>query len=497
MHLARKNDGPATGFLGFSANGLGGLALVIGWLLVGPVHAEKATGPLRVHPENPRYFIDGNGKAIRLAGHQIFCDVQDNNFLKEYTYGKKRALDWAWYLDFAAERHLNYLRNWAIWSTGKGVNDPRRTAHPMMYQRTGPGKAKDGRPKFDLHRFDPEYFDRLRTRVQQAGERGIYVAIMLFEPYGFGPEGYDFWSGNVFNPHNNINGVNLDANGDGWGLEFFYANDPATRALQYAYVDKVIDTVNDLDNVLYEVANELYATEWQYDIIRHVHSYEATKPKQHLVYMSPGGVIPGPGGPYGRNWKDHTAAQLLEGPADCIGVKLSPREVFLSDPPVAAATKPLLWDNDHGLAPVNPCPHQVPWMAFLRGYHFNLYDGPFEAPEQESDEWDRTRFNIGATVRYAERCRDLSRMNPQNSLASTGFCLADPGQEYLVYLPKGGEVSVDLSGAQGGLAVEWFSPLTRETRVGDKVDGGSKRSFRAPFDGDSVLCLTAHTGDHP
>jgi hypothetical protein len=219
-----------------------------------------------------------------------------------------------------------------------------------MYQRTGPGSASEGLPKFDLHRFDQEFFDRLRARVQQAGERGVYVSIMVFEPYGFGPgdsnPGPRLWKGNVFNGNNNVKGIDADA--DEWGWEFFYTKDPTIRALQSAYVDKVIDTVNDLDNVPYEVANELYAPEWQYDIIRHIHDYQARKPKQHVVYISRGGRTASGG------WTDHTAAQLLKSPADCFGIKLVPRETFLNDPPVADPAKPVAWDNDHGfLSPAN------------------------------------------------------------------------------------------------------------------------------------------------
>jgi hypothetical protein len=47
-------------------------------------------------------------------------------------------------------------------------------------RRTGPGVALDGEPKFDLTQFDPEYFDRLRSRVSAALDCGIYVSIMLF-----------------------------------------------------------------------------------------------------------------------------------------------------------------------------------------------------------------------------------------------------------------------------------------------------------------------------
>ena len=73
--------------------------------------------------------------------------------------------------------------------------------------------ALDGKPKFDLTQFDPAYFDRLRTRVQAARQRGIYVSVMLFEGWGlqFGPGA---WEDHPFNPQNNVNGIDGDPNGD-------------------------------------------------------------------------------------------------------------------------------------------------------------------------------------------------------------------------------------------------------------------------------------------
>ena len=53
-------------------------------------------------------------------------------------------------------------------------------ARPLAWPRTGPGLALDGKPKFDLGRFDPEYFKRLRTRVAAARDRRVYVGVMLF-----------------------------------------------------------------------------------------------------------------------------------------------------------------------------------------------------------------------------------------------------------------------------------------------------------------------------
>ena len=72
--------------------------------------------------------------------------------------------------------------------------------------RTGPGRATDGRLKFDLTRFDPAYFDRLRARVQALNGAGIYAGVYLFTGewllrFRCATDGYPF-SG-----PNNVNGV--------------------------------------------------------------------------------------------------------------------------------------------------------------------------------------------------------------------------------------------------------------------------------------------------
>ncbi len=49
---------------------------------------------------------------------------------------------------------------------------------------------------------------------------------------------------------------------------------------------------------------------------------------------------------------------------------------------------------------------------------------------------------------YAARI-DLAASRPAGDLASTGYCLAVPGREYLVYLPEGGTATMDLSDVKG------------------------------------------------
>jgi hypothetical protein len=95
---------------------------------------------------------------------------------------------------------------------------------------------------------------------------------------------------------------------------------------------------------------------------------------------------------------------------------------------------------------------------------------------------------MGQTLRLAQRV-NLAAMTPHNDLASSTYCLANPGQEYLVYLPDGGEVTVDLSAGSGSLRVEWLRPVDGTTTSEGTTEGGNKRAFQAPFDGDAVLYL--------
>jgi hypothetical protein len=61
------------------------------------------------------------------------------------------------------------------------------------------------------------------------------------------------------------------------------------------------------------------------------------------------------------------------------------------------------------------------------------------------------------------------------------YCFAKAGELYLVYLPEGGEASLDLSGARGTFAVSWFNPRTGGPLTSPaKVEGGGTARLTAP-----------------
>src|SRR5262245_14905171 len=220
----------------------------------------EAVEPLSVKTANPPYFFDSKGNSVYLSG----------SYLDPYN-ALSGSWDFAAYLDSLQKQNQNFTRAWA------GEHSP--------YERTGPGLALDGGPKFDLTRFNQAYFDQLRSCVVQAAQRGIYVSVMLFE--GFSTQ-KKLGRVDPLQPLNNINGINGDPNRNGSNEELFSLTYPSLLALQEAFLRKVVDTLNDLDNVLYEInGNALPGSlSWQYHMIDYIRRYQKTTANQRPVGIS-------------------------------------------------------------------------------------------------------------------------------------------------------------------------------------------------------------------
>ena len=64
-------------------------------------------------------------------------------------------------------------------------------------------------------------------------------------------------------------------------------------------------------------------------------------------------------------------------------------------------------------------------------------------------------------------------MEPSDDLVDTGYCLANPGKEYLVYLEKGGPVTVQLQGAGKPMQATWLHTFVNEFRDAGTVPPAS------------------------
>ncbi|MEQ2007264.1 MAG: putative collagen-binding domain-containing protein [Limisphaerales bacterium] len=61
---------------------------------------------------------------------------------------------------------------------------------------------------------------------------------------------------------------------------------------------------------------------------------------------------------------------------------------------------------------------------------------------------------------------------------SRGYCLAQPGTIYVIYLPDGGATDVNLAGLPSGtMQVSWFDPRTGVTVDGGKLETRGRRKL--------------------
>ncbi len=495
--------------------------------------SRGAAGPLVVSETNPRYFTVASGsaanrRAVYLTGSHIWNNFHDGMGPGSDCAETPEKVDFRAHLQFLKDHGHNFIRLWR-WEQFKSQaagGNFHLCMTPQPWPRTGPGTASDGKPKFDLSKFDPAYFDRLRDRVIAAGNQGIYVAVMFFDGWALHlSPAPDNVAGHPFHAANNINGIGITSIVDYQVLPL----DPRVQTLQEAYLRKVVDTVHDLPNVLYEVANESSgggsvdksfaeflgmgeppdwgdSTHWQWWVINFVKQYELQQGyDQHPIGMTMQFPV-----------SDQTKVNdpLFNSPADWISpgyddeiftngrypmMPGSPPSHWFADPPASDGRKVVITDTDH-YAPGQGDALWA-WKSFLRGHNpilmdFGIIDG-VNPPDPSAGtpsyaSFEPARYAMGDTLRYAQKM-NLIAMEPRGNLSSTGYALTNPGEEYLVLQPSQAADPFTVTLEAGTYTAEWYSVNGRETKDGGEVTVKSPTSvsFSAPFQaaGPAVLYL--------
>jgi len=467
----------------------------------------EITGPLTVS-NDPKYFKDANGAVLILNGSQTWNTFQDWG-----TNGSIEAVDFHAFVDFLTAHGHNFTLLW-ITEMPKFCNlpvtassPPDFVASPLPWLRTGPGNASDGGLKFDLTKFDQRFFDRLRTRVQALRTAGIYTGVYLFTGewlniFRCSTDGYPLTG------VNNVNGVDDGyTGGDKKGIGALTMTAPnAVTRYQDAYAEKVIDTLNDLPNVLWIVSEEAPSNSlwWNAHQISHVRAYEATKPHQHPIGYA--ALIGAPDTVLYDSDADWVAPQVRISPATSCGNGKPACKVNVNDSDhsyfgmwnhTPQVNRNYAWENFmNGNQVLFMDPYVVYYPRESRNLCVSPANGICKAPDAR---WDNFRDNLGYILRYSRKL-NLSAVTVRSSLSSTGYCLAhtpSAGAEYLIYAPSGGSFTVDLSTmpASRKLAVEWFNPATGVTSAGSPIHSGSSaQPFTSPFSGDAVLYLVDTEG---
>jgi hypothetical protein len=203
--------------------------------------SEKSQAAVSLHPDNPRYFLFRGRPLVLIAATEHYGSVIN------------RAFDFERYLADAADKHQTMTRTFLLFREQQSARNPSSPCKPESpdfvtpWPRTGPGNAIDGEPRYDLDRWNPEYFQRLHHFLSRASELGIVVELTLFSnTYGDG-----VWALNPLRADNNLQSIGKIP----W-FEYTTLHNSPLLERQLAYAAKIIQETARYDNVYYELCNE-------------------------------------------------------------------------------------------------------------------------------------------------------------------------------------------------------------------------------------------------
>jgi len=461
-------------------------------LLVGHLCAE----PIKLHPSNPHYFLFNGQPTILITSAEHYGAVVN----KEFNY--------VTYFDRLKAYGLNYTRIYpgALFEPmGKFIVGNTLGVKPaslvVPWARSNVlGYLVCGN-KFDLDKWDAEYFRRLKDFVAQAGKRGIVVEVCFFNS-----QYSDTWPISPLYYENNIQKVGkcdyLDA-------QTMRHADLIKRMDDY--VGKITQEVNDFDNVILEICDEpsLFTSHadagpWVKHFVGVITNAESKLPKKHLIAQEVEGPLGGPidlsGDP---NISVIVGQYVQEGGSEQMGGMKGLDHQYRHNKPIEfneTAYYPVWYKGDIVGA------SRVEAWEFLvgGGASFNHLNGRFTVEDPAGKTTDNDQ--VLAALRNLKNFLygfDFLKMKLDKSFIVSGvpagaFCrgISEPGKQYALYLHHSkledrnhyyivttGKYTENLvlSLSAGTYKTDWVDPASGSVVRSESLSHqGGKRTFTTP-----------------
>ena len=454
--------------------------------LISSADAAEPARPLALHPDNPHYFLFRGRPAILLTSGEHYGAVLNRDF------------DYLAYLDELKRCRFNLTRTFSgsYFEVPGSFNIVDNTLAPSPKAYLGPW-ARSGN-RFDLTKWEPAYFTRLRDFVAQAGKRGIVVEMVLFCPL------YDdrLWQISPIRADNNVNGIGKVSR-----TEVFALKEKALTEVQEALARKLVAELQEFDNVYFEVCNEPYfagvTRAWQDRIIDVLVEAEKGRTHRHLIAQN---IANG--------------AAKIDRPNPHVGIF----NFHYATPPTTVElnfglNRPL-GDDETGFKGTGDDAYRIEgWDFVLAGgavysnldYSFSVKHpaGTAKVTTSPGGGGPELRRQLTA-LRDFMHGLDFIRMRPDNAVlrkhritplprmgkpgpAPTTRVLAERGKQYAVYVRGGmaAELTLELPGAS--YRAEWVNSRTGKVEKTDNFEhNGGERTLTAPvFTDDIALRISA------
>jgi len=447
--------------------------------IAGAVSAH-AGPPLALHPENPRYLLFRGKPTVLITSGEHYGAVLNLDF------------DYRTYLDELQARGFNLTRTFSgtYREVAESFKIEQNTLAPAAgrfaspWARSNTPGAGDGGNKFDLSRWDPAYFARLKDFVAEAGKRGIVVELVLFCTV------YDerLWQVNPMNSDNVVGELE-----DAERLEIFTLKHPRLTAFQEALVRKIVEELAEFDNVYYEICNEPYfggvTRQWTQRIAQTIVAAEASRPAKHLIAENI------------ANGREKVVSPLPQVSIFNFHYASPPDTVALNE-----ALNRVIADDETGFQGTGDSWYRREgWEFLLAGgaiysnldYSFTCRrpDGTHVAKTSPGGGGPGLRRQLAILKRFVEGF-DFVRMRPDSGSVRVGGApvraLVEEGKTYAVYVHGSSPVEVSVDLPAGTYRVEWIDTKSGKAVPSDVVQQakGSLNLVSPPFVEDIALRVT-------
>jgi hypothetical protein len=432
---------------------------------------------IRPWSENPRYW-QYKGKPVLLLGATDNDNLFQNNNVESH-------------LDSLKKFGGNYIRN---------TMSDRDPGNIHAYALTSQGK-------YDLDKWNNEYWQRFEKLLKLAEERDIIVQIEIWDRFD---HSRDPWLADPYNPKNNINYTYAKARLDSvYPLHpgnnkqpFFFTvpdlqNNEVLLKYQKAFVEKLLSVSVNYGNVLYCIDNETsgveeWATYWagfirdnaknkeiyitqmwdDWDVKEPVHKRTLDHPERYgYIDISQNSQLPGR-----QNWDN--AQYVLN------YINGNPRPVN--------STK--IYGNDRGSWLDRGITTEHAVQTFCRNVLGGFASSRFHRPPSGLG-LSKISVNCLMTIRRIEEKVKMWEISPRMDLLGNNepdkvYMSAKDGEYYVIYFTDSASTELDISSYNNTLSIDWISLRDAEWKNSESVTGGSRIRITSDFPDGAFAVLT-------
>jgi hypothetical protein len=368
--------------------------------------------------------------------------------------------------------------------------------YEQPFARSGVGSAWDGLSKYDLTKYNPWYWDRLKSFADVCDQRGLVLLQQHYFQHNIieaGAHYVDF----PWRTANNINDTQFPEPPPFAGDKriflsepFYDVTHPTRRAVHRAFIRKSLENFPGNSNVI------------------HLVSAEYTGPLHFMEFWLD--TI--------AEWQSETGKQVTIG----LSATKDVQDAILADPKRASLVSVIemkYWwytsaDGDgsayapKGGQSLSPRQHQRVWKGSqkrpenatarqIREYREKYPQKAILCDYEGLDGWAALVAGASAPpIRGSIDARLLAAIprmklfKPASTLKADQYALAESGRNYLAYSFSDSSILLDLAATDGPYSVRWIDPRDASINNGQSVDGGGVREFTPPSGQRRVLWVT-------